>query len=97
MSGTLVIDVIALVLLLVLLAAAERALLTLTRRHLDRSRRVIRAICFLVGMGAWGLISYFFIFPTGGQWWFTCFLAAAGIWKLIVDVLIFGAPEQVSK
>lgn len=97
MSGTLVINVIALVLLLVLLAAAEHALLTLTRRQLDRSRRVIRAIAFLLGMGAWGLISYFFIFTAGGEWWFISFLAAAGIWKLVVDVLIFGTPERVSR
>jgi hypothetical protein len=95
MSVTLVINVIALILLLVLLAAAERALIKLTRRHLDRSRRVIRAIVFLLGIGGWGWISYFRLFPAGGEWWFVSFLVVAGVWKLLVDVLIFGVPERV--
>jgi Na+-driven multidrug efflux pump len=96
MSGSLVINVMALVLMLVLLAAAEQALKRLTGRRLDRSRRVLRAIVYLAGVCAWALVSYLGIFRGAGEWWFVSFLAVAGLWKLIVDLFIFGAPQRSS-
>ena len=93
MSIDLVFGLLGMVLLLVLLALAERALMNLTRRHLDRSRRVIRSIVFLAGVAAWAYASYVPLYRFGRQWWFISFLVVTGLWKLVVDVLIFGVPN----
>lgn len=94
MNRDLLWGLVALVLFIVILAPAERALLNLTRRRLDRSRRVIRSLLFLVGMGAWAYVSYIKVYRTSSEWWFIGFLIVAGLWKLIVDVLIFGVHDR---
>ncbi len=94
MSSNLIVGLVGLLLLLVLLAPAERALLSLTRRRLDRSRRVVRSIVFLVGIFAWGYATYVPFYRVAAQWWFIGFLIVAGVWKLVVDVLLFGAPDR---
>lgn len=94
MSRDLVLGLIGIVLFLVLLAPTERALLNLTRRHLDRRRRVIRSIVFLAGMAAWAYLTYQPLYRLSRVWWFVGFLVVAGLWKLVVDVLIFGAPDR---
>ena len=93
MSSDLVVGLVGLVLLLVLLGPAERGLLKLTHRHLNRSRRVIRAFMFLAGVSAWAYSSYVPLYEFSRQWWFISFLIVAGVWKLVVDVLIFGARD----
>lgn len=95
MWGILVMGLGGIVLLLVLLVQAERALKALTRRHLDRSRRVTRSVVFLAGAAAWAFASYAPLYRSGRQWWwFASFLIVAGVWKLVVDVLIFGVPDR---
>ena len=94
MNRDLIWGIVALVLFIVILAPAEHALLNVTRRRLDRSRRVLRALLFLVGVGAWAYVSYLRIYPSSSAWWFIGFLIVAGLWKLIVDVLIFGISER---
>ena len=99
MSRDLILGIAALVLFIALLAPAERALLNVLRRRLDRSRRVIRSFLFLVGVGAWAYVSYLKMYGTSSEVWFISFLIVAGVWKLIVDVLIFGVsdPTRSSK
>lgn len=93
--SNLAVGLVGVVLLLVLLVQAERALKALTRRHLDRSRRVIRAFMFLAGTAAWAYASYAPLYLSGRQWWwFASFLVVAGVWKLVVDILIFGVPDR---
>lgn len=94
MSRELIWGIVALVLFIALLAPAEHALLNVTRRRLDRSRRVIRSIVFLVGIGTWAYLSYLQWYQTASEWWFIGFLVMAGVWKLIVDVLIFGVSDR---
>ncbi len=94
MSRELIWGIVALVLFIVLLAPAEHALLNVTRRRLDRRRRVIRSMVFLLGIGIWAYLSYLKWYQTASEWWFIGFLIVAGLWKLIVDVLIFGLSEQ---
>lgn len=95
MWSDLAVGIVGTVLFLVLLAQAERALKALTRRHLDRSRRVIRSGVFLAGAGAWAYASYVPLYRFGSEWWwFAGFLVVAGVWKLVVDVLIFGVPDR---
>jgi hypothetical protein len=94
MFGNLAVGLVGLVLLLVLLVPAERALLNVTRRRLDRRRRVPRALLFLVGVASWGYVSYAPLYGSAGRWWFISFLVVAGVWKLVVDVLIFGVPDR---
>jgi len=93
MSRELVVGVVGLVLLLVLLGPAEHGLLKLMDRHLNRSRRVIRAFLFLAGVAAWAYLSYVPLYQFNRQWWFISFLIVAGVWKLVVDVLIFGVQN----
>ncbi|HTW75988.1 MAG TPA: hypothetical protein VMD56_13835 [Steroidobacteraceae bacterium] len=93
MSSDLWVGIVGLVLLLALLPAAEHALKKLTRRHLDRRRRVIRAFLFLIGVAAWAAVSYEAWFGRSRQGWFISFLIVAGAWKLVVDVLIFGVRD----
>jgi hypothetical protein len=93
-SRQLVWGIVALVLFIVLLAPAEHNLLRVTKRRLDRKRRVIRAFLFLAGVGAWAYVSYLRMYSSSSGWWFISFLIVAGIWKLIVDVLIFGVSER---
>lgn len=95
MSRDLVVGLLGLVLLLALLGPAEGALLRFTRRHLNRSRRVVRAFLFLAGVAAWGYFSYAPLYRSSRQWWFFSFLIVAGLWKLIVDVLIFGVRDPL--
>jgi hypothetical protein len=90
----LIVGLIGLFLLIVLLVPAEHALLNLTHRRLDRSRRVVRAAVFLAGVCAWAYASYGPLYQLASQWWFISFLVVAGVWKLVVDVLIFGAPDR---
>lgn len=93
--SNLVLGLVGMVLLLVLLVQAERVLKARTRRHLDRSRRVIRSVVFLAGAAAWAYASYAPLYRSGRQWWwFASFLVAAGVWKLVVDVLIFGVRDR---
>lgn len=94
MNRDLIWGIVALVLFIVILAPAEHALLNVTRRRLDRSRRVPRAFFFLVGVGAWAYVSYLRIYPSSSEWWYIGFLIVAGVWKLIVDVLIFGISDR---
>lgn len=94
MSRDLILGIVALVLFIVILAPAERALLNVTRRRLDRRRRVVRAMLFLVGMGAWAYVTYIKVYPSSSEWWFFGFLIVAGLWKLTIDVLIFGVPDR---
>lgn len=94
MWNNLVLGLVGVVLLLVLLVQAERALKALTRRRLDRNRRVIRSGVFLAGTAVWAYASYAPLYRSGRQWlWFASFLIVAGVWKLVVDVLIFGVPD----
>lgn len=93
MSRDLLVGLVGLLLLLVLLGPAERLLLKLTHRHLNRSLRVIRAFAFLAGVATWGYLSYAPLYELSRQWWFFSFLIVAGAWKLVVDVLIFGARD----
>jgi cytochrome c oxidase assembly factor CtaG len=91
----LVVGLVGMVLLLVLLVQAERALIVRTRRRLDRSRRALRSFVFLVGVAAWAYASYAPLYLSGRQWWwFASFLVVAGVWKLVVDILIFGVPDR---
>ena len=95
MARELIWGIVALVAFIALLAPAEHALLNATRRRLDRSRRVIRAIVFLAGIGAWAYLSYLKWYQTASEWWFIGFLIVAALWKLIVDVLIFGVSDRM--
>lgn len=99
MTKELLWGIAALVLFIALLAPAEHALLNAMRRRLDRSRRVIRSMLFLLGVGAWGYVSYLRMYGNSSELWFISFLIVAGVWKLIVDVLIFGFsdPARSSK
>lgn len=94
MSKDLIWGIVALVLFIALLAPSEYALLNVTRRRLDRSRRFIRSIVFLVGIGTWAFFSYVRWYRTSSEWWFIGFLIVAGLWKLTVDVLIFGVSDR---
>ena len=94
MSKELIWGIVALVLFIALLAPAEQALLNVTGRRLDRRRRVIRSIVYLLGIGAWAYLSYLKWYQTASEWWFIGFLIVACLWKLIVDVFIFGVSDQ---
>jgi hypothetical protein len=94
MLSKLVVGLVGTVLLFVLLVPAERELKKLTRRHLDRSRRVIRSVVFLAGVAAWAYASYVPLYRFGAEWWFMSFLVVVGLWKLVGDVLIFGVPDR---
>ena len=94
MSKELILAVVGLVLFIALLSQAERALLQVMQRRLDRSRRVIRALLFLVGILAWGYGSSLLWYRSASGWWFVIFLVVAGAWKLIIDVLVFGVPDR---
>jgi hypothetical protein len=96
MSSSLVVYLVVTVLWVALLLPAERALLNLTRRHLDLrwSRRVIRSVAFFAGVAAFIYVFYEPLYRCGKQWWFISFFVVASLWKLLLDVLIVGVPDR---